>query len=154
VVRKSFGLFVVALALGLRVGAAVASPALDQDYEPVTLGFLPDGGGFTYGSEFRRAETFTVGISGTLTSVEILLNPSIHPYTFTGFNILSTVGGVPASVIATGTFEQIANNFATFATSLPVTVGEVLALEPIASAFQSDWASNLAGGYAGAVIIS
>ena len=108
--------------------------------------------------EFRRAETFTVGVAGTLSNIVILFGGSP---TFTGLNILSTLNGVPTTnaPLATGSLQSAANGLAVFTTSLPVTIGEVLAMEPLATSMQcsddlgdscfSSWQTNVPGTYPG-----
>jgi len=94
----------------------------------------------------RRAETFTAGVAGTLSEVDVFTD---LPATFTGFNILSTVGGTPTTtVLATGTLASQSGGVAAFDVSLPVSVGEVLAIEPVASS-GGGWLANRPGTYAG-----
>jgi hypothetical protein len=112
---------------------------------------------------FRRAETFTVGVDGILSQINIFFYGAS---TFTGLNILSTVNGVPTTdtPLATGSFQSVVSNVdgggvAVFTTSLPVTLGEVLAIEPIATAIIpcpggsigcfSNWLANRPGTYPG-----
>src|SRR5262249_9203305 len=92
----------------------------------------------------RRAQTFTVGVTGTLSEIDVLVSGSPA---FTGFNILSTSGGVPTpTVIGTGTFVFQTPHVGVFSTSLPVTVGQVLGIEPIAL---GGWLVQDPGTYAG-----
>src|SRR5262249_47525901 len=96
--------------------------------------------------ELRRAQTFTVGVTGTLSEIDVLVSGSP---TFTGFNILSTGGGVPTTtVIGTGTFVSVTGGVAGFSTSLPVTGGEVLGIEPISPSGLA-WLGQDPGTYAG-----
>jgi hypothetical protein len=104
---------------------AFAVPVLDQSYTPAVNSF----GGLTDGSGFQRAMTFTVGITGTLSSVRIEVSAGSLPL---GLNILSTAGGVPTEIVlATGIFQNSSGEFSRFSAALPVTSGEVLALEPL-----------------------
>jgi hypothetical protein len=120
---------------------AHATTLLDQQY----LAHNGDFAGFTNGSGFRRAETFTVGIAGTLTEVDVY--PDL-PTPFTGFNILSTSGGAPTTtVVATGSLSSHSGGVATFSVSLPVSIGEVLAIEPIDGS--GTWLANIPGTYPG-----
>jgi hypothetical protein len=105
---------------------ARADTVLDQEYT-ANNGLRAQFSGFLSG--FRRAETFTVGVAGTLTEIDIFISHSGD--TFSGMNILSTVAGVPTNnVVATGSFQSTTGNVAVFTMSLLVTVGEVLAIEP------------------------
>jgi hypothetical protein len=123
---------------------ARADTVLDQEY------LLNDGvAGFSgsFGSGTRRAQTFTVGVTGTLSEIDILVENSS---TFTGVNILSTSGGVPTTtVIGTGTFVSVTGGVAVFSTSLPVTVGEVLGIEPLTNDTTDGWLHQTLGTYAG-----
>jgi hypothetical protein len=124
-------------------GGAHAAAVLDQEYlsNNETSAFSGQSG-----TGFRRAETFTVGIAGTLTEVDVL---TTAPATFTGFNILSTAGGTPiTTVLATGTLASQSGGVAAFSVSLPVSIGEVLAIEPVSSGGGA-WVANLPGTYAG-----
>jgi hypothetical protein len=122
------------VALIALVGSAVQTRAdvvLDQSFVlPVTNN---NSVGFSAvdPSVFRRAQTFTVGLAGTLSEVDVLISgvPS-----FSGLNILSTTAGVPTTtVLGTGYFVGRPNDgIAVFSTSLPVTVGEVLRSNPLA----------------------
>jgi hypothetical protein len=127
---------------------ARASQFLDQSYTQSSgIGIA-----FSINSSFRTAETFTVGIAGTLSEVDVLLiAPLSSGFQFTGMNILSTTaGGMPtATVLGTGTFQSISGNDAVFTTSLSVAVGEVLALEPILSSSFGDWPANSPSTYPG-----
>ena len=108
---KSTALIVGAsLALIALVGSAAqtrAATILDQQYlitDGLTAGFT--GGGFP---GFRRVQTFTVGVTGTLSEVDIFVLGD----TFTGFN-LSTSGGVPTTVIGTETSLSATSGVAVF----------------------------------------
>jgi hypothetical protein len=110
-----------------------ADTVLDQQY---LLNDGTPGAGFS-NSGFRRAETFTVGVTGTLSEVDIFL-PGLGPSSsFTGMNILAVGSdGVPslAAPLAFSNSFTLTGNVASFAFSLPVTAGEALAIEPLALA--------------------
>jgi hypothetical protein len=135
-----------AVAIAITACLVAASPAraevlLDQSYTQTN-------GTQTVFSEgtSRRAETFTVGIAGTLSEVNIFTTSGAI---FTGLNILSTTGGVPTTtVLNTGKFQSFSGDVAMFTTSLSVNVGDVLALEPISNTFGL-WDANFPGTYAG-----
>ncbi len=132
-----------ALLIFAAAGGAHAAAVLDQEYlsNNTTNAFSGEGD-----PGFRLAETFTVGIAGALSEVDVL---TAAPATFTGFNVLSTAGGTPTTtVLATGTLASQSGDVAAFSVSLPVSVGEVLAIEPVASGGGA-WAANLPGTYAG-----
>ena len=123
---------------------AKAGAVLDQQYFATTSG---EHAAFTYGSGFRRAETFTVGVAGTLSEIDIFLSSTT---TFTGFNILSTSAGAPtATVLTTGTLLSSLLTEAAFSVSLAVTVREVLAIEPITLGEQDNWRGIESNTYAG-----
>jgi hypothetical protein len=136
------------LALVALVGSTPQTLAavVDQEY------LLSNSGNFFSGelfTGFRRAETFTVGVAGTLSEVDVLNSGG----TFSGLNILSTTGGVPTTtVVGSGTFGS--NNGSAgvftgvFTTSLPVTIGEVLAIEPLGNS-SGAWLSQNPGTYTG-----
>jgi hypothetical protein len=133
------GLAVIFVALTCAAPQVHADTVLDQQYTAT------DGGlaGFTNGFGFRRAETFTVGVAGTLSEIDIFINVTGSP-NFTGLNILSTLNGVPEifAPLATGLFQSAAGGVAVFTTSLPVTIGEVLAIEPLLPAGGALWLAN------------
>lgn len=117
----------ILLGLGLAPMGAWANPVLDQEYTPTpNIQYA----GFSNGP-IRRAETFTVGLAGTLVEVQVDTNSTGS--SFSGVNILSTSGGTPTTtVLDLGTFDSTnASGVATFTVSLPVTVGEVLGIEPV-----------------------
>jgi hypothetical protein len=136
------GVAILGVVAGMTSNARAAA-VLDQQY------LVTDGArtGFTNDSGFRRAETFTVGVAGTLSEIDIFLSATT---TFTGFNILSTSAGVPTTtVLTTGTLSSSSSTEADFTTSLPVTVGEVLAIEPVTSGEQDEWRAISSNTYAG-----
>jgi hypothetical protein len=106
------------------------------------------------GAQGVTAETFTVGVAGTLSEIDVFFtgNPS-----FLDLFVLSTVNGVPTgpiSPVAIGSLQSSLGGVAVFTTSLPVTVGEVLAIEPIIADPQPGgtaqlWLANRPGTYPG-----
>jgi hypothetical protein len=134
--------------LSLAIGALIwiapyahATPVLDQQY----LSHNGTFAGFSNGSGFRRAETFTVGVAGTLNEVAIYPD---SPTPFLGFNLLSTSGGVPTTtVVATGSLSSQSGGVAAFSVSLPVSIGEVLAVEPLDGS--GLWVADSPGTYPG-----
>jgi hypothetical protein len=133
--------------LGVVVGVAPnarAAVVLDQQYLVPTITKIS---GFSNSSGFRRAETFTVGVAGTLSEIDIFLAATV---TFSGFNILATSAGVPTTtVLTTGTLSSSSSTEAAFTVSLPVTVGEVLAIEPVQSGGPVSWLGAVSNTYAG-----
>jgi hypothetical protein len=132
------------LAIGVLIWIAPyahATPVLDQQY----LSHNGTFAGFSNGSGFRRAETFTVGVAGTLNEVDIYPDSLTS---FLGFNVLSTSGGVATTtVVATGILSSQSGGVAAFSVSLPVSIGEVLAIEPIDGS--GLWVANSPGTYPG-----
>jgi hypothetical protein len=139
-------------------GRAHAQPVLDQEFVQVPIDQFSAGLG-TPG--LYRAQTFTVGVSGTLTSFEIFgwnhpSNPSAtHP-----FEIWSTVSGAPEPVPGTplasvlvalplSTADWASADVSAF--NLVVNVGDVLAIVSPPSADLAIWEGNFAGAatYAG-----
>jgi hypothetical protein len=132
-----------------------ADTVLDQEYTTTNV----DNNftcAFSCGLLGRTAETFTVGVAGTLSEIDVFFtgNPS-----FVRVNILSTVNGVPTTdpPLATGSLQSTISlpGVAFFTTSLPVTIGEVLAIEPVILPPQPgdgsslDWLANSPGTYSG-----
>jgi PEP-CTERM motif len=77
---------------------------------------------------FRRAQTFTVGVTGTLVEVDVA---SFTSSTMGFLNLLSTSGGVPSTILQSTSIQSLVNDngFLDFSVSLDVTAGEVLAFE-------------------------
>jgi hypothetical protein len=123
--------------------SAHAALVLDQEYL-LNNAFAE----FSNGMGFRRAETFTVGVAGILSEVDIFTDVTA---TFTGFNILSTSAGVPTTtVVAVGTLSSQSGGEAAFSVSLPVSIGEVLAIEPMTPAGTPGlWLAEDPGSYPG-----
>ena len=136
-------------------GAAQAAIVQDQSY------LVSDGNSFSTSttdiSSFRRAQTFTVGVTGTLVEVDISIDPiSISPSSIGSLNLLSTSAGVPTATVQTSPTltNMLVGGFLGFKFSLDVTAGEVLAFELVTTRNPS-LASPLfingsdPGGYAG-----
>ena len=131
-----------------------ADTVLDQEYTTTNVDNNFTCLGLMCGLLGRNAETFTVGVAGTLSEIDVFFtgNPS-----FVGMNILSTVNGVPTTdpPLATGSLQSTISlgGVAFFTTSLPVTIGEVLAIEPIIvpalGESSADWLANSPGTYSG-----
>jgi hypothetical protein len=141
------GASIALIVLGCSAGHTRADSVVDQAYT------LTNGvGRFTIGTGLNHVETFTVGVAGTLVSVRVFTDRTLDPFSFTGLNIFSTdAAGVPTTtVVGTGTFSiiSIIGSEAFFNTSLPVTVGEVLAIEPLGANFNG-WLNHTPGTYAG-----
>jgi hypothetical protein len=139
------------LALALLAGAAClglaparAATVIDQTFTANPITATSAFTNTTTGA--RRAQTLTVGVAGTLSEVDIQLTSSTTMVSFTGFNILSTTGGVPnsgtAGIIGTGSFVSQTSTEAIFSTSLAVTVGEVIAIEPLTASLTLRWAAQ------------
>lgn len=137
-------------------GAANAAVTLDQALTGVTSTHARFSvAGY---DAFRRAQTFTVGVEGNLIQVDIELREA-GATTFVGLNVLATVNGVPTdTVVATGSFLHEAGGFGVFGIApLYVSVGDVLAIEPLAATEQGvlNWvgeSGNVYGGGADFVI--
>jgi len=149
------------LALALLAGAAClelaparADTVQDQTFTPTTINTSSQFSTSTTGTTLRRAQTLTVGVAGPLTQVDIQLTTPPTGFTapvFTGFDILSTTNGVPntgaAGIIGLGTLLSQTSTQAIFTTSLAVTVGEVIGIEPITSNISPSWAGQNPGSY-------
>lgn len=133
--------FLVGASLAALAIPAGATPVLDQSYG--------GGGSNTAGimsgwSPTRVFQTVTAGLSGMLTEVEIWTGDS----NFTGFNVLSTSGGAPTtSVLGTGTYLSTSLGWARFSVAVPITTGEVFAIEPISPL--AYWYGQTATSYSG-----
>jgi hypothetical protein len=126
---------------------------LDQAFEGPFDIFAPNG-------DLYRAQTFTVGTSGLLTSFEVAMRGSPGGGT-SDFEIWSTSGGVPEAIpgttLAAGTVSfgdgqaWVGADISAF--GLNVTVGDMLALVQIggSSTGSGDWAGTEGGGYTGGV---
>jgi hypothetical protein len=111
--------------ISLWVPSALAAPTLDQSF---TATGNEGATSSTANPGFRRAQTFTVGIAGTLISVGVGISDS-NNYKI---ELLSTSGGVPTdTILDTGVFNSYSGGYSFFDTSFAVSVGDVLAIEPI-----------------------
>jgi hypothetical protein len=78
-------------------------------------------------SSFRRAQTFTVGINGILNSIAVFGSSQ-----FDSINILSTLNGVPTTILGMSSQYQATGRSTTFdvsALNVNVAVGDVFAFE-------------------------
>ena len=154
VAMKKSLLAMVSLATLAGPMASEAVVILDQDNMSTT------GGTATLTNNnfpsFGRSQTFTVGVSGILDSIEIAASPFTTP-SFASMRILETSGGVPiggaggSTVLATSTlFSDLGNGIFRFDLSgagLHVNVGDILAFEPVTNASLNWLASQpYAGG--------
>lgn len=115
--RLVAGIALLALSIPTWAPNAKAALVLDQQYLP------NDSGGFSAGSSLRRAETFTVDVAETPSEISIFHSASPS---FTGLDILSTVGGVPTTtVVAAGAVSAQSAGVTVFSVSLPFSIGNV-----------------------------
>jgi hypothetical protein len=136
-----------------------ASSIKDQAFEPSLPDTIPN-----IFSNYRWAQTFTVGLSGTLTGVDVLVaqlfNQQVEDLQITIFDTKNGAPNLPLTApfhISPATVPIVfhPSDFASYAYlsarfSLVVTTGDVLAI--VAStgpASQYYWAGVLAGGYPG-----
>ena len=88
--RRSMNVMVVAAWLVLAPARAWAAPILDQQFAPGEVNT------WTIFSGLTRAQTFTVGMAGLLSRVEVLLDTAPGLAAFDRpFQVIPTVGGVP-----------------------------------------------------------
>lgn len=138
-----------------------AAPILDQEYNPAVV-----NSGLGIGSR-DRAQTFTVGLSGQLTGVELLMERFSNSIGDLTVEIRSTAGGVPGNssgaVLATTTVSQSlmslgtgSGSNATFvaadltAAGLFVNAGDVLAIALSGNpSGEFGWFGGSDNGYAG-----
>jgi len=141
----------------LAAASGDAASNKDQAFEPATPDTIP-----TIFREYRWAQTFTVGVTGTLTRVDVLVAQMfrVQPQDL-DIAIFDTVAGapnlpltapfhVPAAsvpiVAHPSSFDAYAYLSATFA--LPVTNGDVLAIVvSTGSSSEYYWAGVYGGGY-------
>lgn len=143
----------VALVVSLLTArSAFAQPQLDQFFEPA-----PGQGGAQ--TNLPVAQVFTVGISGRLTKVELLLSlsPGLVPAPLT-VEIRTTVNGFPSAAAPLASFMFAPTSlpaspaFVPIALPNPVNVnqGDVLAIVTIPTGVAPLWtAGSAAGGYPG-----
>jgi hypothetical protein len=139
--------------------ASDASSTKDQAFEPATPDTIP-----TIWNNFRWGQTFTVGTTGTLTRVDVLVAQmfNVQPESL-DVTIFDTVSGAPRAALTVpahllpssvpivphpSSFDNYAYLSATF--TLPVTAGDVLAIVvSTGTSSQYFWAGVNAGGYPG-----
>lgn len=131
-------------------GGAKAAPVLDQSY------LQSNGTGLVSTAllfpDFRRAQTFTVGLSGTLVELDVAIDPeSVVPGKSATLNLLATLGGTPTTILQTSPTVNttLLAGFMDFVVSLPVSVGEVLAFELVDANSGYTMLGSLPGQYAG-----
>ncbi len=139
-----------AVVLAIEAPNAGATPVLDQMYFDSDTQDLIAGYGSSPDNSFRRAQTFTVGLDGTLDHVEM------RGAAGAAMRILATTEGVPTfNVLAsTGSFVTTGDGWISWDLSgsgLAVRAGEVLAMDMLGTAPNScywlgDWPGE---GYAG-----
>jgi len=134
-----------------------ASPIQDQAFEPASPNTIP-----TICGEYRWAQCFTVGLTGTLTRVDVLVAQRFGVQAEDlDITIFDTIGGVPHLPVAepfhipaasvpivshVTTFEGYAYLRAAF--TLPVAAGDVLAIVvSTGSRSQYYWAGVSGGTY-------
>jgi hypothetical protein len=140
-------LLILAALLSLTFSATSgnATVILDQSSPGGSAGFATS---FDSDTTFRRAQTFTVGVTGTLVEVDVASFSS----SAVGFlNLLSTSGGVPSTVLQTTSIQSLVsdNGFLDFSVSLGVTAGEVLAFEYVDHSSGAELDGTLPGQYSG-----
>jgi hypothetical protein len=132
----------VAFLVGLGPDLAHASPIIDQQ-QPVLTAVTGFQTNLT-----DIAQTFTVGVSGKLDSISILTTNAGNPLTL---DLLQTSGGFPtftvlASAVAgtTGTLAPVTFDFSS--SDIIVSVGDVLAFQPIVFGIGSEVGQALGFG--------
>ena len=133
-----------------------AAPIKDQAFEPSPPDTIP-----TIYSNYRWAQTFTVGLTGTLTGVDVLVAQMFNRQADAlEITIFDTINGAPHVALTApvrlspadvpivfhpsdfGGYAYVNGKF-----SLPVTAGDVLAIVVSTGFSQYFWAGTLAGGY-------
>jgi hypothetical protein len=141
------------LLLFLGTSPVHATPVLDQMFFDPTITSSNGGSSESFGGLifFRIAQTFTVGLGGTLDHVDNRLadNSPFGASPASGMNILATTGGVPSftTVLAsTNSFITTGDGWTSWdlsSSGLAVMPGEVLAMELLNGA----WSGSAGGGY-------
>ncbi len=118
-------------ALMLVAASAQAIPVLDQE----STGPLNGSGSGSHGTDFGRAQTFTVGVDGVLSTIMFLGAGSFSDR----LDILSTAGGVPVGgspsdstvlgTVHTGVAQGDWLSYDVSALNISVAVGDVLAFK-------------------------
>ena len=158
-------LLVTATAFGLAAAAATAAPVVDQSYLPSG----PTSAATIDGNITSRAQSFTVGLDGFLTGVRLTLSDKGNfdqaltaELTVGIFDVaggaVDIAGGAKASesvgrILGSSSFNDFRLLDVTFGSSVPVSVGDTLAivLSGVAAG-QNDgffWAQGGGAGYAG-----
>ncbi len=144
----------------LSVASALICPAVAQGAIVEDQSYLVNGGTVFTGSlagdlRFRRVQTFTVGVSGTLVEIDTGIT-GLQAGAVGTLNLLSTIGGVPTTTILQTSPTQtssVVGGFLDFALSQAVTAGEVLAYELVSlgsnPALDIDETGTTPGGYGG-----
>ena len=147
--------FACAMIAGTLVSAASAAPVLDQSNLPGQLFYNPLGPTYVPNQQTAEmAQTFTVGVGGTLTSVSAVL---FTPYQVTiNLSIVPVVAGVPdaSTVLASASWSGQSNtpgfiSFDVSAANLAVAPGDELAYWLTAdqlSRFNTSSGNTYAGG--------
>lgn len=144
---------VIVIVGGMMPRTSLAVPVLEQSYDPL----VPDGGGLIHAA-IDWAQTFTVGLSGTLARIEVRVGRS---WGYTHFNggpifvdVRTTSGGTPTepdsgtNILGGGSLAQADVSSPSFysidlsAASILVSAGDVLAI-----ALSSDGADDENGRY-------
>jgi len=141
------------LALALLAGRSTAQACVDQEYLPAQVNLAPWTGG-----QQTLAQTFTVGRTGTLASVDVLVTGGSGSTLGLAAYILTTAGSppLPRTVVAVGSVQASAVSFPPRTvnidlsrSNLPVASGQVLAIV-LDSAHPYDWyGSTGPGSYGG-----
>ena len=136
----------IAASLVLALGAMplLAIPMVDQadQYNPSL------GEGFFSYPGVKIMQTFTVGTSGVMTRIDIPLFK--HDFTldqFSGINVYATAGGLPTSIVGTGSVHAVSFDNAYFDLAMAVTARQMLALEPIFISGNSLWKADIDNHY-------
>jgi hypothetical protein len=133
----------VAALLGLLMGASKADNLVNVDPAQLVSGSVIDQAQYSYSHtsgfrdvELMLAQTFTVGVTGELGTIGILLHGGIIT-----LNLLQTSAGVPTSTILSSAVAipnpPNTNNLTYFnfsSSHIPVSAGQVLAFEPSTTA--------------------
>lgn len=144
----------LALVAGAVTAAGSASAAvIDQDHSPGSVFYNPLGPTYVPNqSTAEMAQTFTVGLQGTLSSVSVLL---LTPFPVTvDLRIVPVVAGLPdtGTVLASASWSGTAGlspiSFDVSGASLAVNPGDELAFWLSASEL-SRWTSNSVSSYGG-----
>ncbi len=141
----------LALAVAVCLSLLAALPGMTLAVPPGTLDQHQDTVSSSMGGG-TWAQIFTVGVTGNLTGIQLYING--EPGTITA-SIRATAGGVPTgadlrSIAATSPTTAGWVDF-TFASTLPVTSGQVLAIVIVMDAHSACWGSAT-NVYAGPVL--